>query len=71
MTANTTVKYQVLKAVEEMPQNVTFEEVMERLYFLYKVNQGLQQVDAGNIVSHEEAKKQIKTWHKSTRQIKL
>ncbi|MEH2245075.1 hypothetical protein [Nostoc sp.] len=46
-----------------MPQNVTFEEVMERLYFLYKVNQGLQQVDAGNIVPHEEAKKQIKTWY--------
>ncbi|QLE56779.1 hypothetical protein [Nostoc sp. TCL26-01] len=63
MTVNTNVKYQVLKAVEEMPQNVTFEEVMEELYFLYKVNQGLQQVNTGNIVSHQEAKKQIKTWY--------
>ncbi|MDF5707065.1 MAG: hypothetical protein PUP90_05120 [Nostoc sp. S4] len=64
MTPNITVKYQVLKAVEEMPQNVTFKEVLERLYFLYKVHQGLQQIDVGNVVSHEEAKKQIKTWHK-------
>lgn len=63
MTADTTVKYQILKAVEEMPQEVTFEEVMEHLYFLYKVNRGLQQVQSGNIVSHEEAKKQIRTWH--------
>ncbi|MEH1912419.1 hypothetical protein [Nostoc sp.] len=44
MTADMTVKYQVLKAVEQMPQDVTFEEVMERLYFLYKVDQGLKQV---------------------------
>ncbi|MBH8573322.1 hypothetical protein I8752_09910 [Nostocaceae cyanobacterium CENA369] len=57
-----TVKYQVLKAVEEMPQDVTFEQVMEHLYFLYKVDRGLKQVKAGNTISHAEAKKQIKTW---------
>lgn len=64
MTADTTVKYQVLKAVEEMPQDVTFDEVMERLYFLYKVDRGLKEVETGNTISHAEAKKQIKTWHK-------
>ncbi|MCC5599233.1 hypothetical protein [Nostoc favosum] len=64
MTADTTVKYQVLKAVEEMPQDVTFDEVMERLYFLYKVDRGLKEVETGNTISHAEAKKQIKIWHK-------
>lgn len=64
MTADTTVKYQVLKAVEEMPQDVTFDEVMEHLYFLYKVDRGLKEVETGNTISHAEAKKQIKTWHK-------
>jgi predicted transcriptional regulator len=60
----TTIKDKVLKALEEMPQNVTFEEIMERLYFLYKIDQGLKQVEAGDTISHEDAKKQIKTWHK-------
>ncbi|MEH2141545.1 hypothetical protein [Nostoc sp.] len=64
MTTDTTVKYQVLKAVEEMPQDVTFDEVMEHLYFLYKVDRGLKEVETGNTISHAEAKKQIKTWHK-------
>ncbi|MEH2464632.1 hypothetical protein [Nostoc sp.] len=64
MTADTTVKYQVLKAVEEMPQDITFDEVMEHLYFLYKVDRGLKEVETGNSISHAEAKKQIKTWHK-------
>ena len=61
--AETTVKYQVLKAIESMPQSVTFDEVMDRIYFLYKVDQGLKQVEAGDTISHEEAKKRIKTWH--------
>lgn len=57
-----TVKDKVLKAVEEMSPDVTFEEVMERLYFLYKVEQGLKQVETGDIISHAEAKKRIKKW---------
>ncbi len=60
--SDTTVKDKVLKAVEEMSPDVTFEEVMERLYFLYKVEQGLKQVEAGDIISHAEAKKRIKKW---------
>jgi len=61
---NSTVKHKVLKAIEEMPQDVTFSDVMERLYFLYKIDIGLKQVEAGDTMSHEQAKKQIETWHK-------
>jgi predicted transcriptional regulator len=60
--SDTTVKDKVLKAVEEMSPDVTFEEVMERLYFLYKIEQGLKQVETGDIISHAEAKKRIKKW---------
>lgn len=59
-----TFKNQVIKALEEMPQDVTFEEIMERLYFLHKIDQGLKQVKAGETISHEAAKKQIKTWQR-------
>ncbi len=58
----TTVKQKIMKALEEMPQDVTFSEVMERLYFLYKVEQGLKQVADGDIMSHTEAKARIKKW---------
>ena len=33
------LKQKILKTVEEMPQDVSFEEVMERLYFLSSKNQ--------------------------------
>ena len=61
--ANITVKHKVLKAIEEMPQDVTFSDVMERLYLLYKIDRGLNQIEAGDTMSHEQAKKQIKTWY--------
>lgn len=61
--ANTTVKHKVLKEIEEMPQDVTFSDVMERLYFLYKIDRSLNQIEAGDTMSHKQAKKQIKTWY--------
>lgn len=32
---------------------------MERLYFLSKVERGVEQADAGQVVSHEEAKRRL------------
>jgi len=51
------VKEKMLKAIQELPQEVTFEEVMEKLYFLYKIEKGLKQA-----VSHEDAKQRMKKW---------
>lgn len=53
---NTTVKDKILKAIQEMPSDVTFDEVMEQIYFLSKVERGLKQVEAGDTISHEEVK---------------
>jgi hypothetical protein len=61
--AETTVKHKVLKAIEELPHDATFEDVLERLYFLYKIDKGLQQIVAGETISHAEAMKRIKTWY--------
>ena len=52
--ATHTVKEQVLQAVEELPDDTTFEEAMEQIYFLYKVERGLAQADAGDVVEHDD-----------------
>ncbi len=59
---NSTVKEKILNAVNELPDEVSFEDAMERIYFLYKIEKGIQQADAGQVVSHEEAKKRMKKW---------
>jgi predicted transcriptional regulator len=52
-------KDRVLEAVRDLPEDATVEDAMERLYFLAKVEEGLRQADAGQTVSHEEAKRRI------------
>jgi hypothetical protein len=59
-----TTKEQVLKAIQELPPDATFEDAMERLYLLYKVERGIKQADAGQKISQEEAKKRMNKWLK-------
>ena len=50
-----TIKEKALNAVTELPQNVDFEEILERLYFLSKLETGLQQVKSGDTLTHSQA----------------
>lgn len=49
----------VLSMIQRLPPDVTIEEIMEKLYLLAKVERGLRQIDAGQGVSHEQAKRRF------------
>ncbi len=50
------VKQDIVRAVQDLPEDATVEDAMERLYFLAKIERGLEQSDVGNTVSHDEIK---------------
>lgn len=54
-----TAKDLLRETAENLPANAPIEEAMERLYFLSKIERGVQQADAGKTVSHEEVKKRL------------
>lgn len=56
------VKDQILKVIQELPQDATVEDAMERLYLLYKVERGIEQAEAGQKVTQEEAQKRMAKW---------
>mgnify|MGYP000710558018 FL=1 len=58
------VKDQILKAVQDLPDDATVESAMERLYLLYKIDQGIEQADRGQVVSQEEVKRRMEQWLK-------
>lgn len=60
---STTVRDRVLRAVEELPRDASFDDVMERVYLLQKVEQGRRQIEDGQGIPHEEAKRRMKRWH--------
>jgi len=58
----TTLKVKIERLIHDLPEKTSIEEAMEKLYILYKIEKGIQQADAGNTVSHEEAKKRLNKW---------
>jgi predicted transcriptional regulator len=57
-----TVKERMLHAIQELPDDSNVIDGMEKLYVLYKIEKGIRQTDAGQKVSHEEAKKRMEKW---------
>jgi len=57
--ATDTVKQKILHVVEGLPDTATFEDAIERLCFLAKIEEGIRQSDAGETVSHAEAVRQL------------
>lgn len=52
-------KERILKAVQELPDDVTLDEAIEKLCFLAKVERGLKQANEGSTVPHDEVKERL------------
>ncbi len=48
------LKQRILDAVEQLPADATIEDVIERLCFLAKIERGLAQADAGQLIPHDQ-----------------
>jgi hypothetical protein len=56
------IKEKMLKAIQELPDDATIKDAMERLYLLYKVEREIAQADAGQKVSQDEARRRMAKW---------
>lgn len=52
----------VVEMIRRMPEDVTVSEIMEELYVRRKIEEGLQQLDAGQGIPHEEVKRRLAKW---------
>jgi hypothetical protein len=57
-------KQTVLDAVNALPEEIELDELIERLIFIAKVEEGLRQSENDATISHEELKRVVKTWAK-------
>lgn len=57
-------KQQILKAMEDLPDDAGIEDALDRLYLLYKVDRGLRQADGGELISQEEIRQRMAKWLK-------
>ena len=54
----------VLKSIHELPEEFSFEDVLDRLLLLDKIEIGLEQSVSGNTLSTNEAKESLSKWLK-------
>ena len=57
-----TVKEKVLHAVQSLPADASFEDAMERLLFISKIEKGIQQADSGQTLSHAQVREKMAKW---------
>lgn len=56
---DTTEKQRAIDAIKSLPEQATIEDAIERLCFIAKIEEGLRQSDAGQLVPHDEVKKRF------------
>ena len=57
-------KTQLLETIQDMPEEFSVDELMERLLILQKIEEGQHQIRAGKFYTEEEAKKKLEKWLK-------
>jgi len=57
-----TEKEIVLEIIRALPDDCTLDEIAERIKFMAAVQKGLDELDRGEGIPHEEIKKQLASW---------
>jgi predicted transcriptional regulator len=58
-------KQTALRIIEAMPEDVSLEDIMYELYFRQRVDRGLQELDEGETVAHDEIEQDLAKWLQS------
>jgi predicted transcriptional regulator len=57
-----TQKKLVLDVINELPDEASLAEIAERIDFLAALQKGIDQIDQGEGIPHDEVKRQLATW---------
>lgn len=57
-----TLKEEVIKLIQELPDNTTIEDIMYKLYVRAKIEAGIKELDEGKGIPHNEMMEKISKW---------
>ena len=55
-------KEKIRKTIDTMPEDLSLDEVFERLILLEKIEEGIKDADEGRVYSTEEVKSRLNGW---------
>ena len=57
-------KEKVRKTIDRLPESFTVDQIVEELVILNKIEEGLKDIDEGNVFTRNQVKQELKTWLK-------
>ncbi|MBE7639788.1 MULTISPECIES: hypothetical protein [Salegentibacter] len=57
-------KSKLREEIEKLPETFSIDELVERLIFIEKVENGINQSKKGDVISEEQLDKEIEKWFK-------
>jgi len=60
--ADTSPKEVMIRAIQELPDDSSYEEILRELAFARMIERGLADSAAGRTISHEDMGRRIATW---------
>jgi predicted transcriptional regulator len=52
----------VLEAIRELPDDASIDLIADRVDFIAGIQKGIDDLDNGNIITHDEVKRQLASW---------
>ncbi len=59
-----TIKESAIHAIENLPEDVDYDDILEAIYIQQKIARGIQQLDNGDYLAHDQVKERVKRWSK-------
>ncbi len=59
-----TAKEEAIRIVAELPDDISFDDIVRELAFARMIECGLEDSDAGRVISDEELGRRIESWRK-------
>jgi predicted transcriptional regulator len=57
-----TAKEEVRKMLERLPDDSSFEDIQYHIYVRQKIEQGLEDVEAGRLLTQQEVERRMSKW---------
>lgn len=56
------VKKKVIELIKELPEDAQYNDIFEAIFFKQKIDLGLQELEEGKGISHQEVRKRFEKW---------
>ena len=58
-------KEAAIRTIQALPDDASTEDIMYAMYVRAKIEEGLRDTEAGNLIDHETVKREINEWLRS------